>query len=263
MNEGERAELKFIATMGCYNNKQVKFKNGTKPLIISKLETPTGQQLQTISPYTSKITPQFIRQLDDADLVNFCNTHKISKSGPFSKADIFVNGIGYSLKYSSAMPPALINHTRRTGWEFAALQKSAPMSNLDKLVADYWNKRLAGIIGEDIANSDSRSPFAAHFNTLLPFLEYFTFEGTGSRVSNHPASEVIEFSDPCDIQTWDLLNRSQILQNLWPRLIFSMRSGKGMPSDINFVSQNEKNSIMVWAKKMQGSLKGALHVRIR
>ena len=74
MNEGERAELKFIATMGCYNNKQVKFKNGTKPLIISKLETPTGQQLQTISPYTSKITPQFIRQLDDADLVNFCHS---------------------------------------------------------------------------------------------------------------------------------------------------------------------------------------------
>ena len=119
MNEGERAELKFIATLGCYISKQVKFKKSNSTFVISKLETPTGQQLQVIAPYTSNITPQFIRELDDADLVNFCSTHRISKSGPFSKADIFINGVGYSLKYSSAMPPALINHTRRTGWEFA------------------------------------------------------------------------------------------------------------------------------------------------
>jgi hypothetical protein len=262
MNEGEKAELKFIATLSCYASKQIKFRHSPNTLVISKLETPAGQQLKTIAPYKSNIMPKFIRQLDDAALVNFCSTHNISKSGPFSKADIFINSIGYSLKYTSAMPPALINHTRRTGWEFAALQKGVSMSNLDKLVADYWNKRLTGAIGEDIANSNPRSPFAAHFNTLLPFLEYFTFEGTGSRVSYHPASEVIEFSDPCDIQTWDLLNRSQLLQNLWPRFIFSMRSGKGMPSDMNSVSQTEKNSIMIWAQKMQGSLKGALHVRI-
>ncbi len=263
MNEGERAELKFIATLGCYYSKQISFKNSKKTTVISKLETPIGQQLQPITPYSSSITPQLIQQLSDANLENFCRAHKISKSGPFSKADIFINGIGYSLKYTSAMPPALINHTRRTGWEYAAHQKNVSMSDLDKLVADYWNKRLAGTIGEDIANSDSKSPFGPHFKTLLPFLEYFTFEGTGSRVSYHPASEVIEFSDPCDLKTWDLLNRSQLLQNLWPRLIFSMRSGKGMPSNINSVSQTEKSSIMIWAKTMQGSLKGALHVRIK
>ena len=263
MNEGERAELKFIATLGCYVSKQIKFKNSLNNLLISKLETPTGQLLNKVLPYKSNITPQFIKQLDDVGLGNFCSAHNITKSGTFSKADIFINGTGYSLKYTNAMPPALINHTRRTGWEFAALQKGVSMNNLDKLVSDYWSKRLSGTITEDIANSDPRSPFAAHFNIFLPFLEYFIFEGTGSRVSYHPASEVIELSDPCDIQTWDLLNRSQLLQNLWPRLIFSMRSGKGMPSDINSVSQAEKSSIMVWAQKMQGSLKGALHVRIR
>lgn len=263
MNKGERAELKFIATLGCYSSQKIKFKNSQNPLLISKLETPDGHQAQKILPYNSSITPAFIKQLNDIDLRNFCDAHNIKKAGPFSKADVIINNVGYSLKYTNAMPPALINHTRRTGWEFAAQQKGVSIIHLDKLVADYWNKRLSGTIGEDIANSDPRSPFAPHFNLLAPFLEYFTFEGTGSRVSNHPASNVIEFSDPCEIQTWDLLNRSQILQFFWPRLVFSMRSGRGMPADINLVSQVEKNSIMVWAQVMQGSLKGALHVRIR
>jgi hypothetical protein len=263
MNEGERAELKFIATLGCYNSKKITFKNSQNALLVSALEMPTGRQLKKIPHYQSKFTPQFIHRLNDSDLESFCSAHNISKSGAFSKADIFINGIGYSIKYTNAMPPALINHTRRTGWEYAASKKGVSISGLDKLVADYWNKRLSGAIGEDIANSDARSPFAGHFNVLMPFLEYFAFEGTGTRVSNHPASEVIEFSDPCDSRTWDLLNKSQLLQNLWPRFIFSMRSGKGMPVNINSVNQYEKTSIMVWAKLIQGKLKGALHVRIK
>jgi len=263
MNEGERAELKFIATLGCYMSKKMILKNYPASLLVNTLEMPTGKHLKKILQYQSNVTPQYINQLNDSDLENFCKVHNINKSGAFSKADIFINGIGYSIKYTNAMPPALINHTRRTGWEYAASIKGVSMAGIDKLIANYWRKRLSGEIGEDIANSDPRSPFADHFNVLMPFLEYFTFEGTGTRVSNHPASEVIEFSDPCDIRSWDLLNKSQVLQNLWPRLFFSMRSGKGMPTNINSVRQNEKTSIMVWAKLIQGKLKGALHVRIK
>jgi hypothetical protein len=263
MNKGERAELKFIATLGCFRSQKVLFKNTPLPLAINKLEIPSGSSCQEIAKYDLSITPKYINDLDDIRLIEFCEFHGISKSGPFSKADVFINNIGYSLKYTNAMPPALINHTRRSGWENAANAKGVSMAALDILVADYWSKRMSGLIGEDIANSDSRSPFAQHLNTLMPFLEYFTFEGTGSRASNHPASEVIEFSDPCDTDTWDLLNKSGLIKSLWPRLIFSMRSGKGMPSSIESLSESEKRSVMTWSRELQGKLKGALHVRIK
>jgi hypothetical protein len=263
MNNGERAELKFKATLGIYNQSIVKFKNNPNNFKINKIEVPYGNGLRLINPYNENITAQYIDNLSDSNLEIFCQNNGILKSGPFSKADIFINGKGYSLKYTSAMPPALINHTRRSGWEFAAKHKGINLDKLDSIVADYWQKRTSGIIGEDIPNSDPNSPFRSHFTTLFPFLEYFIFEGTGSRLSIHPASEVIEFSDPCNLNTWDLLDRNNLIKNIWPRLVFSMRSGKGMPTDINAVNAAEKSSILVWAKNMQGNLKGALHVRIK
>jgi hypothetical protein len=263
MNNGERAELKFIATLGIYNQNKINFKNNSNNISIQKIEVPISSGLRVINPYTQKVTPQDISNFTDNDLSNFCHHHGISKSGPYSKADVFINSKGYSLKYTSAMPPALINHTRRTGWEFAGKHKGVNLNKLDLIIDEYWNKRSSGLIGEDVVNTDPNSPFAANYSTLLPFLEYFIFEGTGSRLSIHPASEVIEFSNPCQISTWDLLNTNNLIQTIWPRLVFSMRSGKGMPLDINAVSSIEKSSILKWARQMQGSLKGALHVRIK
>lgn len=263
MNNGERAELKFKATLGIYNQSLIKLKNNINSIQISKIEVPVGGGLRLINPYTQKITAQDINNFSDSNLEDFCRSNGILKSGPFSKSDIFINGKGYSLKYTSAMPPALINHTRRSGWEFAANVKGVNLIGLDSLIADYWKKRASGLIGEDVANSDLNSPFKNHFSILLPFLEYFIFEGTGSRLSMHPASEVIEFSDPCIYSTWDILDKNNLIKNIWPRLVFSMRSGKGMPADINSVGSAEKASILIWARQMQGSLKGALHVRIK
>ncbi len=263
MNNGERAELKFKATLGIYNQSFIQFKNNSSSIKINKIEVPVGIGLRVINPYSQKITAQDINNFSDSNLERFCQNNGILKSGPFSKADIFINGKGYSLKYTSAMPPALINHTRRSGWEFAAKNKGINLNQLDLIIADYWKKRRSGLIGEDIANSNSKSPFSNHFSTLFPFLEYFIFEGTGSRLSTHPASEVIEFSDPCILSSWNLLDKKNLIKNIWPRLVFSMRSGKGMPTDINSVSSAEKASILVWAQQMQGNLKGALHVRIK
>lgn len=263
MNNGERAELKFIASLGIYNKNIIKFKNSLTNFKINKIEVPFGNGLRVINPYNNKITIQDINNFSDSNLDIFCRNNGISKSGPFSKADIFINGKGYSLKYTSAMPPALINHTRRSGWEFAAKHKGVNLNALDLIIDEYWQKRSAGIIGEDVSNTDPNSPFANHFATLLPFLEYFIFEGTGSRLSIHPAEEVIEFSDPCNHNTWDLLNKNNLIKNIWPRLVFSMRSGKGMPADMDSISSIEKSSILIWAKQMHGNLKGALHVRIR
>ena len=139
------------------------------------------------------------------------------------------------------------------------------MTQLDAIISNYWRLRLAGIIGEDTGNSDPNSPFTKHFNILLPFLEYFAFDGTATKLSYHPASEVIEFADPCDIKTWKLLSKAQLIASLWPRLVFSIRSKKGMPSAkmLSTMSLQDRTSVMQWAYLLNGELKGALHVRIR
>lgn len=266
MNGGEIAEKKFIATLGCLRGQRLQLLPAqSPPITIKTLETPYRQSLRPLGVFPASTTPQVIEQLTESQLVAFCKNHSIGKAGPFSKSDVFINGVGYSLKYTNSSPPALINHTRRTGWEFAAQHTGASIAQLDSLISDYWRLRLTGIISEDTANSDPNSPFSKHFNTLLPFLEFFAFDGTATKLSYHPANEVIEFSDPCDITTWRLLNKAQLIASLWPRLVFSIRSKKGMPSARMFssMSAQEKASVMRWSHQVNGELKGALHVRIK
>jgi hypothetical protein len=261
MNQGEIAELKFIATLCCYISNSMKFKSG-QLVSINEVGIPCGSSIKVLSSLQNNVTPATIKSLNEVDLLKLCLKNGITKASNFSKADVYINRIGYSLKYTNASPSAIVNHTRRTGWEFVARKKGISILPLDILINDYWQKRQSNLIGEDISNSDPLSPFASNLNILLPYLEYFIFEGTGTRLSNHPASEVIQFSDPCNFSTWDLLNKNQLVQNLWTRLVFSMRSGKGMV-DINTLPQKEAQSVMLWAKNFQGSLKGALHVRVR
>ena len=178
MNNGERAELKFIATLGCFNSKILNFKN--HQLTIKKIETPVGTGLKLIQPYNYNVSTKDIANFSDEDLIEFCNHHGISKAGIFSKADVLINGLGYSLKYTNAQPPAIVNHTRRSGWEFAAKQKKIDLIKLDAIIQNYWSMRNSGMIGEDTANSDPNSPFVNHLNTLLPFLEYLIFSVTST-----------------------------------------------------------------------------------
>jgi hypothetical protein len=262
MNQGEIAELKFISTICLNINKRIAI-GDNNTIEIKKIQIPSSNGLKNILPISSSYTASDISKLNESDLKKFCENYGISKSGPFSKSDIYINDIGYSLKYSSAAPAALVNHTRRTGWQFVAKHKGVDITLLDGVISDYWSKRLGGEIGEDISNSDTRSPFRKHFKILLPYLEYFIFEGTGSRLSTHPASRVIEFSNPCNPLTWSILSQSQLIEDIWPRLIFSLRSGKGMPADISTLSPTDRESVSMWSRKLSGNLKGALHVRIR
>jgi hypothetical protein len=261
MNDGERAELKFIASLGCLYGSNVTLANGS--LNIRSVQIPIAKGLQLISPYKIPINLTNISLMSDSQLETFCKSNKIGKAGALSKADVFINGTGYSIKFTSSAPPAIVNHTNRTGWEFAAQQKKIAMAPLDSLINDYWNKRISGVIKEDVDNQHPYSPFSNHMQTLLPFLEYFSFEGTGSRLSNHPASAVIEFSDPCNVGTWKLIAQSQFISSIWHRLVFSLRSSKGMPTNINSISTNSRNSILMWSKTQNGLLKGALHVRVK
>ena len=259
MNIGERAELKLIATLGCMYGNTINLKNG--PIKIQSIQVPVSTELQNINPINA--SPSAISAMNDDQLQAFCKSHNIQKAGTMSKADVFINNVGYSVKSTEGAPPAIVNHTSRLGWEFAAQQKGIQIDALDQLINDYWNKRLTGIIKEDVGNDNPNSPFSAHIGTLLPFLEYFSFEGSGSKISNHPAESVIEFVDPCNEATWEIINKPTFISSVWARLVFSLRSSKGMPSDVNALDQSAKTSVLLWSRNMNGKLKGALHVRVK
>jgi hypothetical protein len=264
MNKGERAELLFIATLGCYRGSSLPI-HGFNGGVIQSIKTPSNKSLIEVLDYSDSTTPLAISRFSEAELIHFCKVNNIHKAGPLSKADIYINNVGYSLKYTGSAPPAIVNHTARPGWETAAKAKNVDINALDNLIDAYWTKRISGLIKEDVSNADENSPFKFNVEILSPYLEYFSFDGTGSGSSIHPASQVIEFNKPFDTTSWKCVSRTDFINDVWSKLVFSVRSKKGMPSDIDSprLSADKRASILRWSKNHQGELRGALHVRVR
>lgn len=198
---------------------------------------------------------------DMSKLEKLVNTVGIMKAGVFDKADVYINGVGYSVKSLQAAPPALVNHTARDGWERACDYVKVSISELDEIVKDYWDKRLKGIITEDVRNSNPMSPFRNHKDYMIKVLNYFLFIGTGSKVSPSPAEYILEFDNPLTVQTWSVY-KDEYLDKFWDKLIFSLRSSKGMGNYPNIRDQKKKASMAKWTVVCCGAYKGALHVRV-
>jgi hypothetical protein len=260
MNEGERKELSFALALIYYRDRHER-----------EVELPHIGQIDSVGfagreykAFPNDVTLGDIQRLSDDDLERFCRELGISKSGARSKADIHINGVGISVKYEGAAPPAIVNHTPRHGWEMAAKLNHGDMSALDEIINQYWSLRKSGGIREDISNEDFSSPFRDNIKILLPFLKYFTFMGTGSGPSTHPAKFLLEFSNLASPQNWKVLQPSDAVETLWDRLVFSVRSKKGMPSGYPNNSNRSNNaSIARWTEYYQGYHRGALHVRAK
>ena len=210
------------------------------------------------------LTLDGLKELDDDKLEDASATIGIEKAVGSFKADVRINGKGVSLKSERHAPAAIVNHTTRPGWERACKEMSVSIEPLDDILDEYWRLRIAGVIPEDISNSDSDSPFAAHREYMSPILKYFIFRGTGSGPSKHPASLVLDFRLPLDISTWDIYSPGELVFRLWPRLVFSVRGRKGMPENFPYVYDTHTcDSISKWTCYRQGEYRGALHVRIQ
>jgi len=198
------------------------------------------------------------------DLLNFridnlISTLNISKSGMKSKADISINGTRYSIKEMGASPPAIINHTPRPGFETVCKILNATIQELDDIVDEYWRLRTDGIISEDTRVSDTNCPFTKHKDCLKPIIEYFVFTGTGTGDSKYPADKVLEIDYKNFPNKMKIVEKYQYYDDVWPKLIFSIRS-KGMhPS---YPNCKNYDSIKKWTKQRDGSYKGALHIRV-
>ena len=85
---------------------------------------------------------------------------------------------------------------------------------LDQMVESYWQGRLNHSFGEDVKNDDPHSPFRIDFGAVLakeylkPLLNYFSFDGTGTRLSLAPAKLILDFNDPFDSKTWSYFDKN-------------------------------------------------------
>lgn len=263
MNKGERHEIIAILTLvhACSSR-------GSIPGVgrVAKVEPVSGRARVYNVAAASKLNPSAIRDLPAEELKALAKSIGVIKAPSSAKADVKVNGRLVSLKSLRNAPPALVNHTTRPGWEFAAAQCGQSLGKLDQAVARYWRRRKRGLIGEDVLNCGSCSPFWAARKEIEPLLVYFMFKGTGTGCSATPAALILEFQDPTDLASWRVRTPRTVVNHLWCRLVFSVRSKKGMPKNYPNVSDryaSTKSSIARWTVYWQNEYRGALHVRVR
>ena len=174
-----------------------------------------------------------------------------------SKADVYLNGWGISVKSHRGANPAFLNHTHRAGFLKVCARIGANIDELDDIINEYWQKRNSGIIREDIRNNDPQSPFRDHLDYLRPIMNYFLFTGTAQKDSPYPADFILDFIDPLNESKWKF-SKDAYLRDNWDHIIFSVRS-KGMPG--SYPHGKDAALISPWVKFADGQYKGSLHGR--
>ena len=202
-----------------------------------------------------------LSKLNEYQIENLAWKIGAAKAGLFDKADVFINGIGYSIKSLATAPPALVNHTNRFGWERVCSSIKVDITELDSIIEEYWRRRKAGLIREDVLN-DKNSPFYSHKEYMIPILNYFLFKGSGKKDSPSPADYILDITDPLDCKTWSLHGR-EFLEENWENLVFCVRAKKGMSDYPAVPDRRKKESIAKWTEFFQGEYRGALHVRFK
>ena len=258
MNLGERDELLAVIRL-------IQMKEAGKALpILGKIESVVFKGHDYYSAPWTYASGKPVLSMPEPELVKAARSMGLGKAGQNDKADVYVNGFGISIKSKRSAPPALVNHTTRPGWVRICKQIGVPIEPLDEIIDSYWALRQSGQIKEDIANSLAESPFRDKKKYLTPILSYFFFKGTGSRDSTSPADYLLHMEDPTRETTWQLLSPEDSIDLLWNKLVFSIRSKKGMPS--GYPNMNDKTiqlSIARWTKLHQNEYRGALHVRAK
>ncbi len=193
----------------------------------------------------------------DMEIEKLAKNVNAFKAPAGSKADVYVNGYGISVKSHRGANPAFLNHTHRAGFLKVCSRVGVRINKLDEIIKDYWTKRKSGLIGEDISNGDPNSPFREHLNYLKPILNYFLFTGTARSDSKYKADYILDFTDPLREGAWKF-SKDEYLEDNWNHIIFSVRS-KGMPE--SYPNTSDYDAIKPWVEVAEGQYKGSLHGR--
>lgn len=200
-----------------------------------------------------------LSEMTDSQIESMAKQVGAFKSPAGSKADVYVNGLGISVKSHRGANPAFLNHTHRAGLLKVCKRIGVSINELDEIIKDYWTKRKSGIIGEDVKNSDPNSPFRNHFAYLKPVMNYFLFTGTAQKDSRYPADYILDFLNPLQEYSWKF-SKNEYLEDNWNHIIFSVRS-KGIP--ISYPKVKNAIDIQPWVEVADGKYKGALHCRVQ
>ena len=250
MNKGEKNEILFKIYL-CYLKKNKKY------------DSPFGE-IKNLgfgnAEYNDFDNNIDLSSLDDEDLINKISENLgIKKSPTKSKADVYINNEGYSVKYMTAGPPSIANHTNRQGFLRIASHLKIDSCKLDKLIKKYWDLRLEGKITEDCYNNNPLSPFRNNKEILRPYLEYFCFVGTGSSDSKYQAKSLIKFTKFNDPSSWKILSKKNTVDEIWDGLGFCMRADRGMPK--NYKKSKDRKVIEPWTRFSSSKYRGALSIR--
>jgi len=256
-NNGERNELIIKICLIKLRDTKVSINLNSKD---TKIES-VGFESE-YNKLSNSIDIKELSNYSDSQLENIAVDLGIKKSPTKSKSDVYINGVGISLKSLEHAPPAIVNHTPRTGFEVACKISGVNIEILDKMIDKYWDLRLSGKIKEDVINHDDLSPFRNSKDQLKLLLNYFLFDGTGQGLSNNKAEVILDYQSPIDSNTWNTYNRDNVIDKIWDKLVFSLRS-KGMPEKYPNIEINKYKSISKWTRYFQEKEKGSLHIRVK
>ena len=206
-----------------------------------------------------------LSKLSDDEVEDLAKEVGAFKAPSRSKADVYVNGYGISVKSHRGANPAFLNHTHRGGFLKVCERIGVSIDKLDEIIKDYWDKRKKGIINEDVKNNDPNSPFKNNLEYLRPILNYFLFTGTARGDSKYPADFILDFIDPLQEKDWKI-TKDEYLTDNWDHIIFSVRS-KGMPGEKSenpkkaYETYKNKKDLDPWTEWHDGTFKGSLHGR--
>lgn len=196
--------------------------------------------------------------------------NKISKAPSNFKADCMIRmkmtekTYSVSIKSKNGSSPAILNHTPRNAKVF--LEGGAlceEVGSLDRVVAEYIEKRNAKTIGEDIyINSFESLKDDVNKNNFLSVLTYFVFDGSGKGYSKCRANALMTYYDEtitfvrCETDE----EKRMYITTIYDSIILSLRD-KGMPKESKGICEpwiyNDITS--------DGSIKqkGSLHLRMK
>ena len=255
MNKGELDEILCIL-------KLIKMREN-KTMFFSKEIRSIKSNGEELIDLPKNITLEKLK--DEKEILKVAELCNVKKSPAGSKADVHINEIGYSIKSNRSAPPAIVNHTARPGFVNVCKRIGLRIEPLDNIIKEYWNKRSGGEFGEDVKNIDARSPFIDHVEYMRPIINYFLFDGTGMKDSEHPSKGIIMFENPTNPNEWSLYSKANAVDFFWHKLVFSLRSKRGMPKGYpDKMSKKailKKSSIDKWTQYINGDYRGALHIR--
>jgi len=243
-NKGEYNEIKTVKKLYSLNyNKEL-------DKLISILGKEASEGIQIINLNTNK---------------NYNSINNIEKANSTYKADVGIrmiktNKIYYSsIKSKSCSNPAILNHTNRNAYVFQKGVLSNELTNLDKLIKEYIDKRTKSEINEDcnITKLESLSNDNIK-NSLIKTLQYFIFNGTGRGLSKKSANSILIYNNDDDIkfEIYDTdIKKNKYSGDLLNSCIISLRE-KGMPKNI-------LDTHTPWIYKDHQKNKGSIHIRIK